>query len=163
MEIPKLAVRKLVCAPNQITKGYVLESWENLSDAELFLAHALEIYNSQISEKGPLSIGFTFNYGNPTLDLFIIKTPDELSEGIAWSEVTPIRIRQDGGLLDKFEDFCETEQQILEAERKYRELCLKTPGQGIEVYKRTYPLLDDRLIDPRCQCVKDGPHKPFNL
>jgi hypothetical protein len=121
-------------------------------------------WSALTSKSGPLSIGFAFNYSTPTLDLFVIKTPYELTEGVAWSEVTPFRIRQGplGSFLDNFEDFCETEQRILETEKVYRELCLKTPGQGAKVYNTTYPLLDDKLIDPRCPSLLDSPYKPFN-
>ena len=164
MDIPKLAARKLITTPEQITKGYVLGSWADLHEAELWMTKTAGEWSRVISKSGPLSIGFTFNYGTPTLDLFVIKTPYELTEGAAWSEVAPFRIRQGSLLseLDNFEDFCETEQRILEAERVYRELCLKTPGQGAKVYNSTYPLLDDKLIDSRCQCVLDTPYKPFN-
>jgi hypothetical protein len=156
--LPTVLVRRIDDLDGFIVKSYILESWGAIPKAApQFVKAALNKYERTLVKKGPLAIGFTFHYGNPTLDLFILKTPDEFfsysdaHEVIVrrpqpWSEIIPIRIKKKGG-LGKLEDFCETEQRILEIERKARENSLRY--RSFEDYKRTFPVLDSNLKDSR--------------
>ncbi len=159
MEIPKVVGRRVAEYSGLHTKQYLLETCPDIEVASGFMDKVFRAHAEALLRCGRLSIGFAFDYGTLTADLFTLTAADA-----PWSETVPARVRQRNSImaLNPIEDFCDAELEILEVERKYRKLCCTTPGTGFEAYRTTFPLIDQHLIDARCPCLLDSSFCPID-